>query len=78
MTEKYYNTRNRPFLVNYTVKGEILTTLQRTVSLSPATTFCQQYVLEPGKDFQNCSGIGGMITLHGMASVLNALGEPKP
>jgi RHS repeat-associated protein len=63
-------------MVNYTVKGEVLTTLQRTVSLAPATTFCQQYVLEPGSNFQNCSGIGGMIKLHGMDSVLNALGEP--
>jgi hypothetical protein len=55
MTEKYYNTRNRPF-------------------------FCQQYVLNPGPNptYANASGIGGMITLHGMASVLNALGEPKP
>jgi RHS repeat-associated protein len=67
-------------MVNYTVKGEVLTTLQRHVFLAPATTFCQQYVLEPASDDAKPdaggTGLSHMIYLHGMDRVINALNAP--
>jgi RHS repeat-associated protein len=55
--------------VNYSVQGEILTTIQHH-TLAPEA-FGQQYMLKPGPNYTGA----GPITLHGISSVLDALGE---
>jgi predicted alpha/beta-fold hydrolase len=69
----FYNNR----INNYSVEGEVLTTLQRNMPIMPEA-LGQQYFLPVIKADQSKSPIG----LHGMDTVLDSLGEgpntPKP
>jgi RHS repeat-associated protein len=57
-------------MVNYSIRGEILTTASRAVFLAPPTTFCRQYQLDPAPVDVGANPV----TLHKMPAVLHALG----